>query len=74
MAQHYVWMIDDNKLLLKVKESKVIVRGSPWNGKHRLEINASTPLKDVISLIRDTTNHIEEILYRATTFRILVDQ
>lgn len=68
-----VWMIDDDKPLLQIKESEVIVWGSPWNGKHRLGRNASAPLRAVISLTRDSTNHIEP-LETADAFEVIMRQ
>ena len=66
-----VWMIDDDKPLLQINDSEIIVWGSPWNGKHRLGRNASAPLKAAIFLTRDTTNHIEP-LETADAFEVLM--
>lgn len=54
-------MINDDKPLLRITESGVIVYGTPWNGKHRLGSNVSAPLRAVCSLERAEENSIEEI-------------
>ncbi len=54
-------MVNDDKPFLKITDSGVTVFGSPWNGKHRLGGNIARPLKAVILLERDTTDHIEPI-------------
>ena len=54
-------MVDDDKPFLKITDSGVTVFGTPWNGKHRLGGNIARPLKAVILLERDTTDHIEPI-------------
>jgi hypothetical protein len=57
-------MINDDKPLLKITDSGVLVYGTPWDGKHRLSSNISVPLKAICVLERDTTNHIESISAR----------
>ncbi len=47
-----VWMLNDDKPMLRVQEGRVTVYGTPWNGKHRLSRNASAPLKAVALLER----------------------
>ncbi|SDK69661.1 hypothetical protein SAMN04487833_10615 [Sarcina sp. DSM 11001] len=80
-----VWMINDDKPMLRIfgeKETgkgacadscrdaagndrndhvneRVMVYGTPWNGKHRLSRNACAPLKAIVNLYRDEQNHIE---------------
>ena len=54
-------MVDDDKPFLKITDSGVTVFGTPWNGKHRLGGNLARPLKAVILLERDTTDHIEPL-------------
>jgi hypothetical protein len=54
-------MVNDDKPLLKVTDSGVIVYGTPWDGKHRLSSNISVPLKAICVLERDQSNHIESI-------------
>lgn len=56
-----VWMINDDKPMLKVSEHSVTVYGSPWNGKHHLGRNASAPLKAVVKLERGEENRIEPL-------------
>ncbi|MBE6984777.1 MAG: hypothetical protein E7434_04035 [Ruminococcaceae bacterium] len=54
-------MVNDDKPLLEIKEDKVIVHGSPWNGKHGLGENISVPLKALCVLERGEKNMIERI-------------
>lgn len=54
-------MVNDDKPLLRVTESGVIVYGTPWNGKHRLGSNISVPLRAVCELNRAEENSITEI-------------
>lgn len=54
-----VWMINDDKPLLRITETGVLVCGTPWDGKHHLSRNASAPLKAIVKLERDAFNHIE---------------
>lgn len=68
-----VWMINDDKPLLKIEKNLVTVWGSPWDGKHRLSRNASAPLKALVWLTRDETNHIEP-MSRADAFPVILRQ
>ena len=53
-----VWMINDDKPMLRIGDSGAMVYGTPWNGKHRLSRNACAPLKAIIELTRAETNSI----------------
>lgn len=53
-----VWMINDDKPMLRVGAGGVTVHGTPWMGKHGLGRNASAPLRAIVSLSRDSTDHI----------------
>ena len=68
-----VWMINDDKPMLKISDGRVTVLGNPWNGKHRLGRNASAPLKAIVRLTRDTGNHIEP-LSKADAFQMMVER
>lgn len=54
-------MINDDKPLLEIKDDKVIVYGTPWDGKHRLSTNTCVPLKAICLLHRGSTNTITEM-------------
>lgn len=54
-----VWMINDDKPMIRIFDDKAIVYGTPWNGKHKISTNGSAPLKAIVRLTRDKTNHIE---------------
>ncbi|MBR2811604.1 MAG: hypothetical protein IKD69_09515 [Solobacterium sp.] len=56
-----VFMVNDDKPLIKATEEGVVVYGTPWNGKHRLGTNTCVPLKGLCILTRDTVNHIEPV-------------
>ncbi|MGI6264311.1 MAG: hypothetical protein ACOYJY_02465 [Acutalibacteraceae bacterium] len=54
-------MINDDKPLLKITPEKTWVCGTPWDGKHRLSRNLTVPLKALVILERDRTNHIAPV-------------
>lgn len=56
-----VTMINDDKPFIRIGDAEARVYGSPWNGKHNLSTNTSVPIKAIVILTRDTTNHIERI-------------
>ena len=55
------FMVNDDKPLLTFSDGCVTVHGTPWNGKHKLGVNTSLPLKAICILERDKENHIEKI-------------
>ena len=73
MYGNRVWMVNDDKARISLRENGVQVWGSPWDGKHRLSRNASAPLKAVVNLERSETNHIEP-MGRADAFPVLMKQ
>ena len=68
-----VWMINDDKPMLKITNEGAIVYGTPWDGKHHLSRNACAPLKAIVKLERETVNHIEP-LSKADAFPVLMQQ
>lgn len=52
-----VWMINDDKPLVRVEEERAFVFGSPWCGKHKLGCNGSARLKAVVELTTDRNKH-----------------
>ena len=68
-----VWMINDDKPMLRIKPDGVTVWGTPWTGKHRLGRNAGAPLKAVTELRRGTRNHIEP-MSKTDAFPLLLRQ
>ena len=66
-------MVNDDKPLIKVSESGIIVYGTPWDGKHRLSTNISVPLKAVCVLERSEGNHIEKVT-ADSVYNMLVQQ
>ena len=51
-------MINDDKPLIRVGKDGVVVYGTPWNGKHRLGGNFSSPLRAICFLERGEENSI----------------
>ena len=54
-------MVNDDKPLLRIRESGVTAFGTPWDGKHRLSSNISVPLKAICILERGEQNEIQSI-------------
>lgn len=67
-------MINDDKPLLQVREDAIYVCGTPWCGKHGLNINQKAQIQGICILKRGTENKIWQIssmeaypdLYRQT--------
>ena len=55
---HDIFMINDDKPLLKFTEEAVLACGTPWNGKHKLGTNTMVPLAGVCMLKRGQENRI----------------
>ena len=66
-------MVNDDKPLITVTDSDVIIHGTPYNGKHRLGSNISVPLKAVCLLGRSDVNSISPIT-PAEAYPTLVQQ
>ena len=56
-----VIMVNDDKPLLKISPEGVLVCGTPWDGKHRLNTNCMVPLKAICVLERGAENQIRAI-------------
>lgn len=54
-------MVNDDKPLLRITDSGVIVCGTPYNGKHRIGSRISVPLKAICILNRSAENHIVSV-------------
>lgn len=54
-------MVNDDKPFLRVLPDRVIVCGSPWNGKHSLGSNIDVPLKAICIVERGERNEITQI-------------
>ncbi len=54
-------MINDDKPLFRITENGVLVCGTPWDGKHRLNTNCMVPLKAICVLKRGQENQIRSI-------------
>ena len=56
-----VFMINDDKPLLRLDDEKILVYGTPWNGKHRLDTNVSVPIGGICFLGRGAENRIWKV-------------
>ena len=56
-----VTMINDDKPLVREKDGRFIVYGTPWNGKHGIGNNISAPIKAVVFLRQAPENRAERI-------------
>ena len=64
--------INDDKPLLEIKDSGLMIYSSPWNGKERRGNNSSAPLRSVIFLNRGLTNTYRKLDNKQEVyFRIL---
>ena len=68
-----VWMINDDKPMLRISENLVTAYGTPWNGKHHISRNASAPLKAIVQLNRGKENIIEP-MSNADAFTVVMKQ
>lgn len=53
-------VINGDKPFIRIKDDKVIVYGSPWNGKENYGSNVSFELSSIIKINRSETNRIEK--------------
>ena len=68
-----VWMINDEKPLIRVQDGKAMVYGSPWDGKHHLSRNASAPLRAILWLSQSAENRLKPMV-RADACQVLLRQ
>ena len=68
-----VFMINDDKPLLRIFADGVRVYGTPWDGKHDLSTNASAPLRAIAVLERAAENRVEPLSKR-DAFPALITQ
>ncbi len=68
-----VFMVNDDKPLLKIREDGAWVCGTPWDGKHGLSRNAIVPLRAIAILERSDRNSIAP-LAKEDAFPALVTQ
>ena len=68
-----VWMINDDKPLIRVQDGKAMVYGSPWDGKHHLSRNASAPLRAILWLSQSAENRLKPMA-KADAYQMLFRQ
>lgn len=56
-----VVMINDDKPLVREKDGRFIIYGTPWNGKHGIGENTSAPVRSVVFLSQAAENHAESV-------------
>lgn len=56
-----VFMVNDDKPLLRFCEDEILVYGTPWSGKHHLDRNVSVPIGGICILGRGEHNKIWRI-------------
>ena len=56
-----VEMINDDKPLVREKDGRFVIYGTPWNGKHGIGANISAPIKAIVFLSQAPENHAEPI-------------
>ena len=54
-------MVNDDKPFLELKDSGILLHGSPWSGKHGLDSNISVPLGGICLLERGSENRIHTL-------------
>lgn len=60
-GQDNVQILNDDKPAIRIFENDIFAYGTPWSGKDDISLNTKAPLKGIIFLERDSTNHIERI-------------
>ncbi len=66
-------MINDDKPLLHIAKDRILVYGTPWDGKHHLSCNLALPLKALCILERSAENRITR-LQKAEAYPALLQQ
>lgn len=56
-----VVMINDDKPLVREKDGRFYIYGTPWNGKHNIGNNTSAPIRSVVFLSQAPKNKAEPI-------------
>ena len=54
-------IVNDDKPLLHIKRNEVLVSGSPWSGKTKVNKNVSLPLHSIVFLEQAETNVINQL-------------
>ena len=68
-----VFMINDDKPMIRVREDGAVAYGTPWNGKHNLSRNTSAPVRAIALLKRSEENRVEPMT-KSEAFAVLVSQ
>lgn len=58
---HEVFMVNDDKPLLKFTGDGILVCGTPWNGKHNLSENTTAPLRSICRIYQGKENVIRRM-------------
>jgi len=65
------FMLNDDKPVIRIKDGKVTVYGTPWSGKTDQNKNIGVPLQGICFLERSKENRIESISAKDAAFGIL---
>ena len=57
------FVVNGDKPLIKISETKAIACGTPWCGKEQLGTNTMVPLKAIVLMERSENNFIEEVSF-----------
>ena len=68
-----VWMINDDKPMLRVGPDGATVWGTPWDGKHHLSQNAGAPLSAIVQIRQAPENRLKP-MSKAEAFPLLMQQ
>jgi hypothetical protein len=66
-----VVMVNDDKPLLRRKDGKFFVFGTPWDGKHRISNNVCAPVKAILILSQSKDNTITRAENKQALYTLL---
>lgn len=61
MLKDKVFMVNDDKPIIRLIDGEFYVYGTPWNGKHRLDTNCKVKIAAICEIRRGKENSISEI-------------
>lgn len=54
-------IVNDDKPLLSLDRDQIMVSGSPWSGKTKINMNISLPLHSIVFLEQGTSNEVQKL-------------
>ena len=67
------YIVNGDKPLIKITNEDAFACGTPWSGNEHMNTNSMVPLKAIVLMERNETNHIEAISF-AHAYRFLIQQ